>query len=338
MNLLPSSAAAVVVVIAAMMMTLVLAQEQIDIKRYNIEPGSLSVSGISAGGFMAAQFQVAFSKSVKGSGIIAGGPYDCAQGQMLTALMACMKSPSSISLSSIAATVSSYEKQGLIDPTSNIKNHKIYLFSGTQDSVVAQGVMTKLLDQYTNNFGVSKSNIVTDFNTPAQHSMITNDYGNSCGYLGSPYINNCGIDGAGNVFKQVYPDFKTGGSAVSGNLFTYKQSGRYSASSLDSNGYIYIPTACQQGASCKISIAFHGCNQGASVIGTSYVANAGYNKHAELNNIIVVYPQVAVSYFNPMNSQGCFDWFGYSGSSYATKQGSQMAAIANLITDLGYTL
>lgn len=54
----------------------VLAQEQIDIKRYNIEPGSLSVSGISAGGFMAVQFQVAFSKSVKGSGIVAGGPYD----------------------------------------------------------------------------------------------------------------------------------------------------------------------------------------------------------------------------------------------------------------------
>lgn len=252
--------------------------------------------------------------------------------------MACMKTPSSISLSSIATTVASYEKQGSIDATSNLKNHKVYLFSGTQDTVVAPGVMAKLLEQYTSSaFGVPKTNILTDFNTPAQHSMITNSYGNSCSYLGSPYINNCGIDGAANFFKQVYGDFKTGGSSVSGNLFTYKQSGRYAASSFDSNGYIYIPTACQQGNQCKISVAFHGCNQGAGVIGTKYVADAGYNQHAEQNNIIVVYPQVAVSYFSPMNSNGCFDWFGYSTASYATKSGSQMAAVANLLTDLGYT-
>ena len=229
---------------------------------------------------------------------------------MMNALMGCMKSPSSISLSSISGQVAAYAKDGSIDPIDNVKNHKIYLFSGTQDSVVAPGVMAKLAEQYTSTFGVDKANIKTDFNTPAQHSMVTNDYGNSCSYLGSPYINNCNVDSAGAFFKQVYPDFKEGGSAVSSNLFTYKQSGKYSASSFSDTGYIYIPTACQQGAECKVSVAFHGCNQGASVIGTAYVSNAGYNKHAEINNIIVVYPQVGVSYFNPMNAQGCFDWFG----------------------------
>ena len=45
------------------------------VKKYTIQPGSLTVSGISAGGFMAVQTQIAFSKSVKGSGIVAGGPY-----------------------------------------------------------------------------------------------------------------------------------------------------------------------------------------------------------------------------------------------------------------------
>lgn len=39
---------------------------------YTIEPGSLSVSGISAGGAMATQFHVAFSKDVNGVGIFAG--------------------------------------------------------------------------------------------------------------------------------------------------------------------------------------------------------------------------------------------------------------------------
>jgi poly(3-hydroxybutyrate) depolymerase len=40
----------------------------------------VTVSGISSGGYMAVQFQVAFSKLVKGAGILAAGPYDCAEG------------------------------------------------------------------------------------------------------------------------------------------------------------------------------------------------------------------------------------------------------------------
>ena len=56
-------------------MMMVALVQAIDIKKYNIEPKSLTVSGISAGGFMAVQFAVAYSKSVNGSGIVAGGPY-----------------------------------------------------------------------------------------------------------------------------------------------------------------------------------------------------------------------------------------------------------------------
>ena len=39
---------------------------------YAIEPGSLTVSGISAGAAMATQFHVAFSKDVNGVGLFAG--------------------------------------------------------------------------------------------------------------------------------------------------------------------------------------------------------------------------------------------------------------------------
>lgn len=257
---------------------------------------------------------------------------------MLNAMMACMKSPSSISLSTLSSQISSYEKQSLIDPISNVHNHKVYLFSGTQDSVVAQGVMTKLKEQFTSTFNVPSANIVADFNTAAQHSMVTDDYGNACSFLGSPYINNCQVDSAGDFFAHVYSGFQRGSKAVSSNLFSYKQTGKYSAGSMGDTGYIYIPTACQQGAQCKISVAFHGCNQGYSSIGAVYVTNAGYNKHAELNNIIVVYPQATTSYFNPMNPQGCFDWFGYNSANYATKKGDQIAAVAAVLTDLGYTL
>jgi hypothetical protein len=48
---------------------------------------AVTVSGISSGGYMAVQFQVAFSKQVKGAG---GGPYDCAEGSTWRALANCM--------------------------------------------------------------------------------------------------------------------------------------------------------------------------------------------------------------------------------------------------------
>lgn len=43
--------------------------------RLNIAKQSFGVSGLSAGAFMAVQFQVAFSKSICGAGVIAGGPF-----------------------------------------------------------------------------------------------------------------------------------------------------------------------------------------------------------------------------------------------------------------------
>ena len=47
---------------------------------YNVDPSSVSVSGLSAGGFMAAQLGVAYSDVFKiGFGVFAGGPFDCAR-------------------------------------------------------------------------------------------------------------------------------------------------------------------------------------------------------------------------------------------------------------------
>jgi hypothetical protein len=54
---------------------------------YNVDPNSVSVSGMSAGGFMAAQLGVAYSSTFKtGFGVFAGGPYDCARNQLVRPL------------------------------------------------------------------------------------------------------------------------------------------------------------------------------------------------------------------------------------------------------------
>ena len=50
----------------------------------------VTVSGISSGGYMAVQFQVAYSGIVRGAGVVAGGPYYCAEGSVRRALGNCM--------------------------------------------------------------------------------------------------------------------------------------------------------------------------------------------------------------------------------------------------------
>src|SRR5262245_51654711 len=46
---------------------------------YNTDIGESSISGISSGAFMAVQFATAWSGTIRGVGIIAGGPFYCAQ-------------------------------------------------------------------------------------------------------------------------------------------------------------------------------------------------------------------------------------------------------------------
>ena len=56
------------------------------LRAYNVDVHDTSVSGLSSGAYMAVQLDVAFSSTIKGAGIIAGGPYYCAQGLLDTAV------------------------------------------------------------------------------------------------------------------------------------------------------------------------------------------------------------------------------------------------------------
>jgi hypothetical protein len=58
---------------------------------YHIDSSQTSVSGVSSGGYMAVQFHVAYSGIVRGVGVIAGGPYNCAENSASKATQNCMK-------------------------------------------------------------------------------------------------------------------------------------------------------------------------------------------------------------------------------------------------------
>jgi hypothetical protein len=52
---------------------------------YNVDPGFVSVSGLSSGGSMSVQLGVAYSDTFKiGFGVFAGSPYDCARNQSVS--------------------------------------------------------------------------------------------------------------------------------------------------------------------------------------------------------------------------------------------------------------
>src|SRR5437764_2228123 len=45
---------------------------------YGVDLAQTSVSGLSSGGFKTTQFHVAFSSTLMGAGVVAGGPFYCA--------------------------------------------------------------------------------------------------------------------------------------------------------------------------------------------------------------------------------------------------------------------
>lgn len=157
---------------------------------YKIDENSINVGGISSGGFMAVQMHFAYSSNIKGAAVTAGGPFYCAVGNPVTAMTNCMSTPSLIDLSVSNTVAKQLAMTKDIDPLSNISGSKVYLFSGTNDSVVKQGVMTALKSQYET-FGARVTSV---FDIPAEHAFITKNYGSKCAYKGSPFINNCSYD------------------------------------------------------------------------------------------------------------------------------------------------
>jgi len=299
-----------------------------------VDPGSVSVSGLSAGAFFAVQYQFAYSASIKGAAIFAGGPYWCAQNQLNDGLLMCMNVVQPIPMDTLLAYARQQDKNRAIDALGNLTTHNVYLFSGTQDGTVNPKVMQALQQMYQT-LGVK--NIKSDFNFVAAHTFPTLDFGNSCTASYTPYISKCNFDGAGNALQTIYGTLKPAVAPVTSNIISFTQStfspGLPSAISLAATGYAYIPTNCKppSDTECKLHVAFHGCLQNAASVQQAFVQNAGYNGWAEANDIIVLYPQTVASFFNPSNPNGCFDWWGYTNANYALKTGPQMQFTGKLI-------
>lgn len=305
--------------------------------RLNLLPGSLTVSGVSSGGYMATQYQVAFSKDVIGAGIIGAGPWLCAQGVITRAMRDCLAGTAGgPDEQRLIAALRASAAAGVVDDPSWLAPDRIWIFHGSKDERTGRAVADSLLRFYK--AFVPLERIRFETRVPAAHGFPTVSDGGACAVDAPPWILACGYDAAGEMLKYLHGDLTEPAGEPRGELREFGQS-RYvtrgALASLAKTGFVYVPKVCAAGARCRVHVAFHGCRQGIGFIGRSFARQAGYNRWADANRIVVLYPQVEKSWFWPMNPRGCWDWWGYSGADYAARSGAQLSAVRRMLTALG---
>lgn len=320
---------------------------------YQVDLSQTSVSGLSSGAFMAMQFHVAFSGTLVGAGIIAGGPFYCAgslpgMSYLETAMTVCGNPLPGMApdASALLQQAKMFAQLGEIDKLDHLKSARVYLFSGKADTTVS----TKVVDQATEFYklaGVPEQNIKYVNNIDAGHSIVTNNrQNNACPITTAPYINDCHFMQSQDILRYIYGELNPPSAQLSGKLLTFNQKKFLHSlidsyfSSMSDEAYLYVPKSCET-EPCKVHIAFHGCEQGASKIGNLFYSTTGYNELADANHIIVLYPQAESSsgFFSPYNPKGCWDFWGYSSvnmftPNFYTKKAVQMAAVKAMLDQL----
>ncbi|MBS0308020.1 MAG: hypothetical protein JSS58_03530 [Proteobacteria bacterium] len=311
------------------------------LQSYRIDPEQVSVSGISSGAAMATQLHVAYSSLFKrGIGIIAGPAYYCGEGNVITALSNCVQPADGVPFRTEFAVETAQAWSGKsIDDVSNLANTKVYIFNGLKDTTIKPTVVAENRVFYSK--FTAEKNIIYKNDLPAGHAMIVDTGKTACDAAEEPYINNCNFDLPGAMLNWIHGALKPRVAAVPANLMQFNQDEFRGATrdsdAFDASALVYVPNACQRGETCKLHVALHGCQQGQAYVGDRYARNAGYNEWAEANNIIVLYPQISSSgkLGTPtQNPLGCWDWWGYSSTDYAVRDGVQIATIKRMMDRL----
>ncbi|MFO1310850.1 MAG: PHB depolymerase family esterase [Burkholderiales bacterium] len=293
---------------------------------YNVDPAQVSVSGFSAGAFMAQQLGVAYSSRFMGVGVLAGGFYDCRRGAN------CLRSTAD-SIANMNAWSGS-----LVDPVSEIARQRIYVFIGTNDAVIGPA-RTDLVVSLYKNF-VPSSNIryentvraahifATDFDAPGNDPCLTPQ---------GSYIGNCGFDSAGAVLQWIYGSLHPRNTGIlGGNLIEFNQ-GAFAPSGIgmDTAGWIFVPASCAAGQRCRLHVALHGSGMGYSEMsgGAAFINNTGYNLWADTNDTIVLYPQGIPDPAHG-NSYSSWDFNGDYGANYDQHGGVQIEAIMRMVAQI----
>jgi poly(3-hydroxybutyrate) depolymerase len=305
--------------------------------RLPIAVDSLTVSGLSSGGSMAVQFHVAHSSTVQGAGVLAAGPYLCAEGSMRHALGRCMQANEEIPTGRLLETTSVLALHEQIDPIAGLSDDRVWIFHGAADVVVRKAVVDALETYYR--ALVDPAQVSRTEHPQAGHTFPASDGAvGPCFASESPFIGDCGVDGARRMLEHLYGELAADAAPRDPGLVEFDQRPYAEAAgsaAFADRGWLYVPAGCEAGAAgpCRLHVVFHGCKQGPGFVGDTFVRRAGYLPVAEANRIVLLFPQVDRS-FQPLNPNGCWDWWGYEGEAYATHDGPQIRAVQAMVGDL----
>lgn len=338
----------------------------------NVDLSQSSVSGLSSGAFMTVQLHLAHSSTFVGAGVIAGGPFRCAESfraaaiaedsAVLNSLYICMNPlipQAAPNPEKLARNARSCADKGEIDPVSHLADDRIYIFTGSRDEVVNSCVVDTTRRFYEL-LGVPAANLRYESDVPAGHSIITtNPEDNPLDTNRPPYINQGDFVQSWRILEHIYGPLKPPVERLSGRILRFDQTEFFDGdprASMSDFGYAYIPKAVEEGAPARVHIALHGCKQGYNYVnyvngrpdlenglpyGNRYFTTTGYNEMADSNNLIILYPQAqGTDNASTQNPEGCWDWWGYTSADarqpdYYSKQAIQIRAIHAMLQRLG---
>jgi poly(3-hydroxybutyrate) depolymerase len=321
--------------------------------RLGIDLQQTSVSGISSGAYMAGQYHLAHASYVIGAGIIAGGPFGCAASTFAElslpglagaanagqAFNGCMLDLMQIwgipNPTHLAARAEQLAESGRIDPLVHARKGRIYLFSGRDDVIVRPTIVAAAAEFYIT-LGVPAAQIEHVTALAAGHAFVTESKGGACGRSGPPFIVSCNYDQAGRMLTHIYSGglVAPGEGAATGRMRSFDQAPfvtGLAGHGLADMGTIYVPVSCEASLGCRTHVAFHGCAQNRQAVGTAFIEDTGFLRWADTNRIVLLFPEVRSSLVNP---QACWDWWGYTGADFLTRNAPQIEAVHRMLTEL----
>lgn len=305
-----------------------------------VERQRVAVAGLSSGAVMAMQAHLAYSDRLAGAALVAGPPYGCANGSVETALGPCMAAePYRPDAAQLAGRVRERAAAGALAPLQGLAGDAVYVLHGRNDATVAPvlaGITAAVYEDLAADAGALR--LQRDFERDFPHLLPTEGVGVGCAAGGSPWLGNCGFDAAGAMMAHLFGTPTAPRPAqADGELRRFDQTAFAPADAdpgLADAGYLYLPRDCAAGEACGLLVAFHGCQQNADKSGEAFVRDAGFNAWADVHRVAVLYPQVRSSYL-PLNPKACWDWWGYTGEAYDTRDGAQLRWLAAALAALG---
>ncbi len=317
---------------------------------------SVVVAGLSSGAYMAVQYQMAFSSEIVGAGIVAGGPFYCAEGSLMRAAHHCMQASALAPAPKVQRqneNLNYFAHKGLIDNPVALKKHRVYVFGSKMDDTVYFSVSSSLMDFYRHH--IPRGQYLFDRHKSAAHAFVSPFAlkKNVCEKSKTPpFVNHCAhFDTAQNIFEHIYgklnPVEHNPEKHEIGQLYAFWQKDFSPkapiAISLAEKGYVYIPQSCEKG-NCRLLMALHGCKQNAELVGDAFIRQSGFLQWAANNRTIVLFPQTTerLGYLpltnnTILNPYACWDWWGYTTQNYIAQNAPQLETLHNMVKRLTQT-